>query len=58
MKVFRTHVAGVDVHKNVLVITVLRGEAGTEPEKLSIECQTFTEDLQVCGQRTFGLRGA
>ena len=55
MDVFRTHVAGVDVHKDVLVITVLRGEAGTKPEKTQLECETFPEDLKFCGEKLLEL---
>lgn len=49
MKALKTHVAGVDVHKEILAITVLRGESDQEPEALHLECSTFTEDLLACG---------
>ena len=55
MEVFRTHVAGVDVHKDMLAITVLRGEAGAEPEKIQLESKTFTEDLESCGEQLLEL---
>jgi len=55
MEAFRTHVAGVDVHKGMLAITVLRGAAGDVPEVLQFECQTFTEDLMACGQKLLEL---
>lgn len=55
MQALRTHVAGVDVHKKVLAITVLRGEADQEPEALQFECETFTEDLMACGQKLLEL---
>lgn len=49
MQALRTHVAGVDVHKEILAITVLRGAADAEPEVIQFECATFTEDLMACG---------
>jgi len=49
MKALRTKVAGVDVHKEMLAITVLIGEADSEPEAQQFECQTFTEDLMKAG---------
>lgn len=49
MKAIRNHVAGVDIHKEVIVITVIRGEADQESEIIQWECQTFTEDLMACG---------
>jgi transposase len=49
MKALRTHVAGVDVHKDILVITVLTGSAESEPVAHQFECPTFTEDLMKCG---------
>jgi transposase len=50
MQALRTHVAGVDVHKDVLAITVLRGRADAEPEVIQLECGTFTEDLMRIGR--------
>ena len=55
MEALRTHVAGVDVHKEMLAITVLRGAAGEVPEALQFECQTFTEDLMACGLKLLEL---
>ncbi|MCB9025606.1 MAG: transposase [Bdellovibrionaceae bacterium] len=55
MQALRTHVAGVDVHKKILAITVLRGKADQEPEALQFECDTFTEDLMACGQKLLEL---
>lgn len=55
MEALRTHVAGVDVHKEMLAITVLRGKANEVPEVLQFECQTFTEDLIACGQKLLQL---
>jgi len=49
MKALRTHVAGVDVHKEMLAITALIGDAESEPKAYQFECQTFTEDLMKCG---------
>lgn len=50
MQALRTHVAGIDVHKEVLAITLLIGGAHQEPEVVQYECKTFTEDLIACGQ--------
>ena len=55
MKVCRTHVAGVDVHKDMLAVTVLLGEAGAEPEKIQLASKTFTEDLESCGKQLLEL---
>ena len=49
MKALKTHVAGVDVHKELLAITVLIGEPDQEPQVMHLECSTFTEDLMACG---------
>jgi hypothetical protein len=49
MKALKTHVAGVDVHKEILAITVLIGAADSEPVVQHFECQTFTEDLMAMG---------
>lgn len=49
MQALRTHVAGVDVHKEIFVITVLIGEADQEPEVTRIECRTFTDDIRELG---------
>jgi transposase len=51
MEALLTHVAGVDVHKEILVITALIGPADEEPEAHLVECATFTEDLEVCGKK-------
>lgn len=48
MKPMLTHVAGVDVHKEMLVITTLVGVLDQEPIKTQWECATFTEDLASC----------
>lgn len=55
MQALRTSVAGVDVHKEMLAITVLRGAADAEPEVLQFECATFTEDLMACGVKLLEL---
>ena len=49
MQAIRTHVAGVDVHKKILAITVLIGEADQSPQVQRFECATFTEDLMAMG---------
>lgn len=49
MEAMRTHVAGVDVHKEMLAITVLIGDHDSEPEVEQFECTTFTEELLKCG---------
>lgn len=58
MQALRTHVAGIDVHKEVLAITVLRGGADSEPEVIQFECDTFTEDLMACASKLleFGVK--
>ena len=55
MQAIRTKVAGVDVHKEILAITVLTGDADKEPEVLQFTCDTFTEDLMACGQKLLEL---
>jgi transposase len=49
MEAIRTHVAGVDVHKEMLAITVLIGDHDSEPNVEQFECLTFTEELMKCG---------
>jgi transposase len=50
MHPLRTHVAGVDVHKEMLAITVLIGAADSEAVEIhQFECPTFTEDLIKAG---------
>jgi len=49
MKALKTHVAGVDVHKEILAITVLIGAPEAEPVAQHFECSTFTEDLMAMG---------
>ena len=55
MEAIRTHVAGVDVHKDVLAITVVRGKADEQPDIVQFECNTFTEDLMACGVKLLDL---
>ena len=57
MQAIRTNVAGVDVHKDILAITVLIGDPDKEPIHHQFECSTFTEDLMKCGLklREFGV---
>jgi transposase len=49
MRALRTHVAGVDVHKEILAITVLTGDADKEPNFEQFQCNTFSEDLMAMG---------
>jgi transposase len=49
MQALRTHVAGVDVHKEILAITILIGRGDEEPKGERLECTTFTDDLRACG---------
>jgi transposase len=49
MQAMKTHVAGVDVHKDILAITVLVGAPDQEPVATQFECATFTDDLMGCG---------
>lgn len=49
MKALRTHVAGVDVHKAILAITIMIGKGDEDPKIEQLECSTFTEDLIACG---------
>jgi transposase len=49
MQALKTHVAGVDVHKEILAITVLIGATDEEPQATQFECSTFTDDLMACG---------
>ena len=49
MKALRTHVAGVDVHKEMLAITVMIGRGDEDPSVEHFECSTMTEDLRAMG---------
>ncbi|SRR6266568_6824567 len=49
MQAIKTHVAGVDVHKEILAIAVVIGVGDEAPDVTHLECSTFTEDLLACG---------
>ncbi len=49
MKALRTHVAGVDVHKEMLAITVMIGKGDEDPSVEHFECSTMTDDLRAMG---------
>ena len=49
MKALRTHVAGVDVHKDLLAITIMIGSGDEDPKVEHLECSTMTDDLRACG---------
>lgn len=49
MEVFKTRVAGVDVHKEILAITTVVGEPESKPIEEQFSCPTFTEDLIKAG---------
>lgn len=44
-----THVAGVDVHKEKLAITLMIGGGDEDARVEQLECNTFTDDLIACG---------
>ena len=49
MKALRTHVAGVDVHKEMLAITVMIGKGDEDPSVEHFECSTMSDDLLAMG---------
>lgn len=49
MKALRTHVAGVEVHKDVLAISTMVGAADSETVVEHFECSTMTDDLKAMG---------
>ena len=49
MKALRTHVAGVDVHKDMLAITIMIGAGDQDPVVEHFQCSTMTEDLKAMG---------
>lgn len=49
MKALKTHVAGVDVHKDILAITIMIGTGDQDPIVEHLECSTMTSDLMACG---------
>lgn len=55
MQAVNPNVAGVDVHKEVLAITVLKGGTEREPEEIQFTCKTFTKDLIEVGQKLLGM---
>ena len=55
MEALRTHVAGVDVHKEVLAITVLIEDKEGSVQEIQFNSKTFTEDLIKCGRRFLDL---
>src|SRR5690606_8545598 len=48
-------VAGVDVHKKILAITVLIGDGNVSPMIERFECSTFTDDLIAMGRKFLDL---
>jgi len=50
-----THVAGVDVHKEKLSITVLVGNTNEAVKSEYFECKTFTSDLEDAGKKIIAL---
>jgi transposase len=55
MDILHTHVAGVDVHKDVLAITVIIGESDAKPQVTQFTCKTFTEDLEEAGEKLIAM---
>jgi transposase len=52
MDVLLTKVAGIDVHKDKLAITILKGESDRKKCNVEqFECLTFTEDLKNCAKK-------
>jgi transposase len=49
------NVAGVDVHKEMLALTVLRAKSDGSTECIQFEAKTFTEDLVACGAKLLEL---
>jgi transposase len=49
VKALRTHVAGVDVHKDILAITVMIGAGDEDPKIEHFQCSTMTDDLKAMG---------
>lgn len=50
MRALRTHSAGVDVHKEVILVTTLVGPADEDPKEEIFECSTMTDDLMGMGR--------
>lgn len=51
MDVLIPNVAGIDVHKDILVITTLKGGPGEKVKVEQFSCPTFTNDLRDCAQK-------
>jgi transposase len=49
MKALKTHVAGVDVHKDMLAITIMIGAGDEDAIVEHFECATMTDDLRAMG---------
>jgi transposase len=49
MKALKTHVAGVDVHKDMLAITIMIGAGDEDAIVEHFECGTMTDDLRAMG---------
>jgi len=49
MKALRSHVAGVDVHKDMLAITIMIGAGDQDPIVENFQCSTMTDDLKAMG---------
>ncbi len=49
MKALRTHVAGVDVHKDILAITIMIGNGDQDPVVENFQCSTMTDALKAMG---------
>lgn len=50
MKALRTNVAGVDVHKEMIVVCILTGPADQDPIAEHFETSTMTDDLMAMGR--------
>jgi transposase len=55
MEAILTHVAGVDVHKEILAITALIGRADEKPKAEHWTCSTYTQDLEECGKKLLSM---
>lgn len=51
METFLNAVAGVDVHKDQITVSVIIGEQGQNLYRESWSCRTFTRDLHECAQK-------
>lgn len=50
VKALRTNVAGVDVHKEMIVVCILTGPADQDPIAVHFETSTMTDDLMAMGR--------